>query len=92
MNVPLSFLRYLDDCFIIRDDKWDKDDFANILNGLHPNLKFKVEQNRSQIPFLDINVFFFNSQITTDVYFTPTDAHQYLIDNAQIKEQRLLEM
>ena len=29
-----SFLRYLDDCFIIWDDKWNKNDFANILNGL----------------------------------------------------------
>ena len=80
--IEQSFLRYLDDCFIIWDDKWDINDFVNILNGLHSNLKFKIEQSKTEIPFLDIKVILCDGKITTDIYFKPTDAHQYLKFNS----------
>lgn len=74
-----NWLRYLDDCFII----WPKH-FGNpailttILNNLHPNITFTTNINNKQIPFLDIMVEITNKEIHTDIYYKPTDTHQYL--------------
>jgi hypothetical protein len=47
--------RYLDDCFIF----WSKtdeelNDLHNMLNNLHPYIKFTMEKSATELPFLDI--------------------------------------
>ena len=81
--VEQSFLRYLDDCFIIwPHSKWDVDLLATELNNLHPSLKFTQECSPSEIPFLDILVYLKNNAVYTDLYYKPTDTHQYLHFNS----------
>ena len=74
-----NWKRYLDDCFII----WDHDEgsleiFHNILNELDPDIKFTMETSSTSIPFLDILVLKQGECINTDIYYKPTDTHQYL--------------
>ena len=81
--IEQNFLRYLDDCFIIwPHSKWDLDSFAKELNSLHPSLKFTQESRTSEIPFLDILVYLKDILVYTDLYYKPTDTHQYLHFNS----------
>ena len=74
-----NFLRYIDDCFIVwPKSKWDIDIFSKELNNLHPKFKFTIDQSCTVIPFLDINVHLKGNKILTDIYYKPTDSHQYL--------------
>lgn len=78
-----NFLRYLDDCFIIwPKSQWKLVDFTEHLNKLHPNLRFTQDISTSQIPFLDILVKMEDSKISTDIFYKPTDTHQYLHFNS----------
>lgn len=74
-----NWKRYLDDCFII----WNKGDLElhmlnNILNDLDPDIKFTLEKNSTEIPFLDVLVKKENDKISTDIFYKSTDTHQYL--------------
>ena len=74
-----NFLRYLDDCFIVwPHTQYDITDFENELNKLHPKFKFVKESSIKEIPFLDIKVYIKNKNILTDIYYKPTDTHQFL--------------
>ena len=77
-----NFLRYLDDCFIVWDHKYDLNTFNQCLNSLNSNLKFKVETSTQEIRFLDIKVNLLNNCVTTDIYYKATDSHQYLQFNS----------
>lgn len=77
--------RYLDDCFIV----WNSGDnninlsvFKNILNELNPDIKFTTDESLSRISFLDILLTKQDEVIMTDVYYKPTDTHQYLHFNS----------
>ena len=77
--IKYQWKRYLDDCFII----WNKSEndllsFHNILNSIHQSIKFTIESNNHELPFLDILVIKTDSKISTDIYFKNTDTHQYL--------------
>ena len=41
-----------------------------------------MECSETEIPFLDILVKLENNQVTTDIYYKPTDTHQYLSFNS----------
>ena len=74
-----NWLRYLDDCFIIWPKHFgDHNILFNTLNNLHPNIKFTTNTNNQETPFLDIMVSISNRQLHTDIYYKPTDTHQYL--------------
>ena len=49
-----NFKRFLDDCFILftHSDE-DLKKLHKCLNELHLSIKYIIEQNRSQLPFLD---------------------------------------
>ena len=49
-----------------------------ILQNLHPNIKFTVETSKKEIPFLDILIIKNGCKIITDIYRKPTDTQQYL--------------
>ena len=52
--------------------------FFNHCNSLNPSIQFEQTVSNTNIPFLDVNIIFENSRLTTDLYSKPTDKHQYL--------------
>ena len=74
-----SWKRYLDDCFIIwsRSDE-DLNTFSDILNSIHPSIKFTRDISSQKLPFLDILVIKEGTEIKTDIFYKDTDTHQYL--------------
>lgn len=53
-HMPKLYLRYVDDIFAIFDN--DFNDFFNLLNEQHPNIKFTYEGGSGTLPFLDTNI------------------------------------
>lgn len=83
MYITKHWKRYLDDCFIV----WNSGDnnlsvFKNILNELNPDIKFTADESLNRISFLDILLTKQDEVIMTDVYYKPTDTHQYLHFNS----------
>ena len=71
--------RFLDDCFILWSKSTDDlEKFHEILNSLHPSIKFTIESSNLELPFLDILIKLSNNKIITDIYYKKTDTHQYL--------------
>lgn len=65
--------RYLDDCIIFwsRSEK-DLYKFKDLINSLHPSIKFTMETSDTQLPFLDILI------LKSGRHYKSTDTHQYL--------------
>lgn len=75
-----NFKRYLDDCFIIfTKTEQELKLFHNLLNTLHPSIKFTIEKNKNRLPFLDTVIINNNGKLQTDIYYKPTDSKQYLL-------------
>ena len=76
---PFLWLRYIDDIFFIWiHGKQELDSFLDELIKFYPNLSFTYETSKERLNFLDLNVSIRNDAISTDLYITPTDGHQYL--------------
>ena len=73
-----NFKRFLDDWFIIWENDIDIQDFHTCLNSLHPSIQFTMEISEMSIPFLDIMITLEDTEITTDLYYKPTNTHNYL--------------
>ena len=79
-----TYKRFMDDGFIIWNTNLDIQIFLNILNQMHPSIKFTIESseiiNENQtINFLDVTVILSNdNKISTDIYYKPTNSHEYL--------------
>ena len=74
-----EWLRYLDDCFIY----WDttlchEDQLHEILNDLHPSIKFTMESSPNKMNFLDVQLLILNDKVITDIYYKPTDTQNYV--------------
>jgi hypothetical protein len=81
--MKIQWKRYLDDCFIF----WSKTDeelneLHNMLNNLHPSIKFTMEKSTAELPFLDILIIKQGRKIITDLYYKKTDSHQYILINS----------
>ena len=77
-----NFKRFLDDCFLIftrTEEQLMK--FYNLLNSLHPSIKFTLEKSKTRLPFLDTleikakpenfkQTFTTNQQIQNSIFFT----------------------
>lgn len=75
--------RFLDDVFILwPKSKHELNCFNILLNNLHKDLKFTMENNIEKLPFLDVLVKLKGDQIETDIYYKPTDSKQYLLFNS----------
>ena len=75
-----NFKRFLDHCFILfthSDDDLKK--LHKCLNELHRIIKYTMEQNRPQLPFLDTLIINNRGKIQTDIFYKPTDSKQYLL-------------
>ena len=55
----------------------DINDLQNLLQNLHPKIKFTKEHSAKELQFLDILIKNLNGQIITDIYQKPTDIQQY---------------
>jgi len=54
---PLMHYRYMDDTFVVFDNKRECDFFLEQLNSLHPSLRFTFENECNQsLPFFDVMV------------------------------------
>ena len=56
----------------------DNNELRNLLQNLHPKIKFTMEHSPKELPFLDILIKNVNGQIITDIYHKPTDTQQDL--------------
>ena len=66
--------KFLDDCFIPwTKSKEDLNTLHNILNNLHDFVKFNMDFNEEQLPFLDCMVMKQGRRIETDIFYKLTD-------------------
>lgn len=73
------WLRFLDDCFILWNPNYGNiADFYDLLQNLHEQIKFTMDINPKQLPFLDILVYKQGTKLETDIYHKETDTFQYL--------------
>ena len=78
---PLTWLRYIDDIFMIWTEGLDNlKIFIDYLNNIHSTIKFTSSHSSTNIPFLDVSVSLTkDGSISTDLYTKPTDKHQHLL-------------
>ena len=78
-NRPNIRWRYIDDMFVIWPfGKGCLINFINQINNMHPTIKLTAEWSNTSVSFLDIRVILDQGRITTALYITPMDTHQYL--------------
>ena len=76
---PSHWKRYIDDVFYIWENGIDElKVFQDHLNTYHSSIKFTFESSDKQVPFLDVMTYLSENQLTTSLFFKPTDAHNYL--------------
>ena len=76
---PLYYKRYVDDTFVIFDQKDDAQDFLLNLNSLHASLTFTTEEEtNSSLPFLDVLVQRDGASLVTSVYRKKTFTGEYM--------------
>ena len=84
------FKRYMDDGFLPWHSALDLNALKNVLNNLHPTIKFTVELTKfdnfsktSVINFLHITVLLLeNGYVETDIFYKETNTHDYLNYNS----------
>ena len=86
------FSRFVDDGFIIWPVHLDRNTFENVLQILHPSIKFTIEGGKKELKdgemieklnFLDITVILHESgKIETDIFYKTTNSHDYLNYNS----------
>ena len=82
------FRRYIDDCFQPWPRSANIESFINLLNDLHPDIKFTMEKGvehttvtvtYQKLNFLDIIIILKNEgTIETDIFYKDTNTHDYL--------------
>ena len=81
---PQCYFRYLDDIFIVwPHSREDFDNFFQILNSHHNNIKLKSTISDTSVDFLDVTIFKGpnlpqTGSLDTKVFFKPTDTHELL--------------
>ena len=76
---PLVYYRYVDDCFILFNNKEECDEMFTSFNRLHPSIKFTQETEvNNTLPFLDVLVERRNGEFVTSVYRKNTFTGQYV--------------
>ena len=79
MDKPLVWLRYIDDVsFIWTHGQRKLDSFLDYINSFHEALKFASESSREGDSFLYVMEVRNGCALKTDLYYKPTDTHQYL--------------
>ena len=81
--VKQNWKRYLDDGQIF----WKKsfgpiEKFVEILNSLDTSINFTYEASTKGLSFLNVFLYIENNKLLTDVFYKPTDSHDYLPFNS----------
>ena len=77
MQKPPTYIRYVDDTFVIFDHEAEANAFLTQLNCFHSSLKFVFEKEKGK-PLLDVYVKRTDVGFETSVYQKPTFPDQYL--------------
>ena len=91
------FFRYIDDGFSLWPKDLNLDHFMEVMNSLHPSIKFTFELGKkltlhdgtevTMLNFLDILIMLHtNGQLETDIYYKETNTHDYLPYNSHHPE------
>ena len=73
--LPAFYRRYVDDSFLLFENKNDVGPFYEFMNSLHPNIKFTLEEESPgslSFAFLDVKIMRSDNTFTTQTYFKPT--------------------
>ena len=77
--VPELYKRYIDDVFGVSSDSEDElKSFIDFVSSFHPAIKYTFNITKECLSFLDIQCQIQDGQISTSVFYKPTDAHCYL--------------
>ena len=77
---PKLYRRYIDHCVdATSSTREELEQFNNSVNSFHPALKYTWQISETSIAFLDINVSIHNNDLSTCLYYKPTDSHSYLL-------------
>ena len=77
-HVRKSLKFFLDDGFaILNEELISADDLLFQLNNMDPHIKFTMETDKHQIPFLDVLVVKHGNKIETDIFYKETDTANY---------------
>ena len=79
-NKNILYLRYIDDIFLIwTGSEHELNDFIEMINNVHPSIKFDTEYSYKEIHFLDTKVNISeNKEIVTSLYNKPTDRNTFI--------------
>ncbi|XP_053391365.1 uncharacterized protein LOC128554143 [Mercenaria mercenaria] len=77
---PDVWFRFLDDIFMLWSHSLDElKKFIELLNTVHPMIKFTYNISESEVSFLDVDVSIDDEHnISTNVHVKPTNIHQYV--------------
>ena len=66
---PIFYKRYVDDTFLLFNDKAHANMFLNYINTFHQNIKFSMEvETNNNLSFLDINISRSNGNFLTSIF------------------------
>ena len=83
MYKPIVYKRYVDDIFALFSEKNKAELFLEHINGVHPNIKFTVEEeNNRNLTFLDVSITRHDRKFETGWYLKSTNTGIYLHKNA----------
>ena len=70
---PLLYDRFVDDTFSIFESEENAEKFFEVLNGMHPALKFTIEKEENQcLPFMDVFLQRSGNNFIRSIYRKPT--------------------
>ena len=73
------YVRYIDDIFFVwKGTEAQLKEFLEVINTVHPTIKFDAKHSRKKIEFLDTTVIHQNGILTTTLFTKPTDRRAYL--------------
>ena len=75
----LLYVRYIDDIFFLwKGTKAELKEFLNLVNDLHPSIKFDFTYSKTRSIFLDCDISIQDRKLSTTVYSKPTDRKAYV--------------
>ena len=73
------YVRYIDDIFFVwKGTEAQLKEFLEVINTVHPTIKFDAKFSRKKIDFLDTTVKLQNGKLTITLFTKPTDRRAYL--------------
>ena len=75
---PTFYVRYVDDTFVLFNDRSHIEQFVAYINTLHKNLKFKYEiENNFKLSFIGVNVLKIDTGFMSSIHYKQTHTELY---------------